>query len=280
MQILFDYKELLPKYSGNLTARELIRLGQELGWREAKRRGKGSHRCLVREGYEPVVITCHGLGHELGKGLTRKLVNQIVEPFLAVNELLPNQIIAQFESWIAAEHTQFQQAAELALQELAQEAKSRLVAIEEACLAEAEAVAAQMRHETETHLAQQQHRFSAWTEQQRANIQAANRSIQEQQQQMETARQSMAEWQHSLKAQELALKSQSQRVMDFQVNEGQHQERIQKVVWRCQRHKRLTLVGAIAAAVVAGMPVAPNWFKTITVLMVPAIAQVGANDQR
>ena len=63
-----------------LTYRALRKLALAIGWQEDTSQGKGSHRAFTRNGYRMVTLPCHGEGDQYQRGMTRKLLKQILEP--------------------------------------------------------------------------------------------------------------------------------------------------------------------------------------------------------
>lgn len=92
-----------------LNYRNIVAVAKTFGWQEDPRQGKGSHRCLVRQGYPPIVLTCHGESNEFQRGVTRKYLNLILQPLKDAAYPEAEALPAQLEQQLTQLEVQFQQ---------------------------------------------------------------------------------------------------------------------------------------------------------------------------
>lgn len=97
-----------------LNYRNLVAVAKIFGWQEEPRRGRGSHRCLVRPGYRPIALKCHGESTEYQRGMTRKYLKEILQPLndaghpeVKVLQVQLEEFLAQLEEQLQKNYYQF-----------------------------------------------------------------------------------------------------------------------------------------------------------------------------
>lgn len=120
-----------------LTYRSLVRIAASFGWTEAPDRGRGSHHCLVQEGYRPIVLTCHGESTEFQRGISRRYLKAIMEPVKNMSSVDSEALQANLEKQLADLHAQLQQEGQQWLADVQKTVTARIEAYEteqlEAC---------------------------------------------------------------------------------------------------------------------------------------------------
>lgn len=217
-----DLKAEIESYPPVLTAGELIRIAERMGWRQA--RTQGSH-CILEYtggGYSHISIKAPGWGADQTRITTRNHLNEIFKPTLDQAQQEAEKMAAlqncmtQVDEILAECRSQFLTQAYLTLQKLETKARNCAKHYETQRLQECDQAIEQLLTER-----QQQHMLQVEAEATRAKQELAQ--VQQALQQVETELQTIAVRQDQ---QQQVLRQQHRRVVDQlhqQVRQQQHQ---------------------------------------------------------
>lgn len=305
-----DFADLIHKCRHTLVVRHFIALGKKLGWQEETNRGKGSHIAMIRAGYAPVEIPCHGRGATLGKGIAHQILSRLLQPLNEEEtEALSKSQQETWEAWFVNEQVRFQNDAQVELQNLLAQVGEHINVYETERLAEAERLALQLAQEQgldqsnglEMEMQQLQGLITAQQQQlQQMEVKGAMQAqefqhicdrYQAEQLRTQASLHALQAAEHQLALTESYLAQAKQKVQDVearwlaQQQQAQQQEetlvaerqqlqdlaRQLKLARRRQKNALLMLwLSAIATTAVVCSP-APTWVKGLSVLAIPPL---------